>query len=88
MPHVLVGWLALVPVEPRLDLVIDVDAHVTEPASLWADRLPAKWRDRAPQMRRSDDGKDRWYVGDGAVMLTVGHTATAGWAPIPSGSCR
>jgi len=62
--------------------------HVTEPASLWADRLPAKWRDRAPQMRRSDDGKDRWYVGDGAVMLTVGHTATAGWAPIPSGSCR
>jgi len=68
-----------------VDLVIDVDAHVTEPAGLWVDRLPAKWRDRAPQMRRGDDGKDRWYVGDGEVMLTVGHTATAGWpAPFPA----
>ena len=69
----------------RTDWIIDVDAHVTEPGGLWSDRLPAKWRDRAPQMRRGDDGKDRWFVGDGAVMLTVGHTATAGWgAPFPA----
>lgn len=65
--------------------VIDVDAHVTEPPDLWADRLPAKWRDRAPRVRRGDDGRDRWFVGDDAVMLTVGHTATAGYgAPFPA----
>ena len=65
--------------------IIDVDAHVTEPGSLWLDRLPAKWHDRAPRMVRGDDGKDRWYVAGGEVMLTVGHTATAGWpAPFPA----
>jgi predicted TIM-barrel fold metal-dependent hydrolase len=70
---------------PHAEPVIDVDAHVTEPASLWVDRLPEKWRDQAPHVRRGDDGKDRWYVGDGEVMLTVGHTATAGWPdPFPA----
>ena len=68
-----------------MDSVIDVDAHVTEPAGCWIDRLPAKWHDVAPRMVRGDDGKDRWYVGDGQVMLTVGHTATAGWpTPFPA----
>ena len=71
--------------EGVLDWVIDADAHITEPAGLWVDRLPAKWREQAPQMVRGDDGRDRWYVNDGAVMLTVGHTATAGWgAPFPA----
>ncbi len=70
---------------PALDWVIDVDAHVTEPADLWVERVPAKYRDRVPTMQRGDDGRDRWFVGDGAVMLTVGHTATAGWgAPFPA----
>src|SRR4029453_8369785 len=55
------------------------------PADLWVERVPAKHRDRVPQMRRGDDGRDRWYVGEGAMMLTVGHTATAGWgAPFPA----
>ena len=77
-----------------MDWVIDADAHVTEPADLWVDRLPAKWRDQAPQMVRGEDGRDRWFVNDGAVMLTVGHTATAGWgtpfpaAPQPSTTFR
>src|SRR5262245_26962665 len=68
-----------------MDLVIDVDAHVTEPPDLWVERVPAKHRDRVPVIQRGADGKDRWFVGDGAVMLTVGHTAPAGWgAPFPA----
>jgi len=69
----------------REDPIVDVDAHVTEPGDLWTDRLPSRWHDRAPRTVRGDDGKDRWVVGGGEVMLTVGHTATAGWpAPFPS----
>jgi predicted TIM-barrel fold metal-dependent hydrolase len=68
-----------------LDWVIDVDALVTEPPDLWVERVPDKYRDHVPIIRRGDDGKDRWFVGDGAVMLTVGHTATAGWdTPFPA----
>ncbi len=79
-----VGLRSCVVTAPELD-VIDVDAHVTEPATLWLDRLPTRWHDRAPRMVRGDDGKDRWYVAGGEVMLTVGHTATAGWpAPFPA----
>ena len=32
--------------------IISVDDHVTEPPDLWTSRLPAKFRDRGPQVRR------------------------------------
>jgi len=28
--------------------IIDSDSHVNEPPELWIDRVPSKWRDRAP----------------------------------------
>ena len=30
--------------------ILDSDAHVNEPPDLWLDRVPRKWRDRAPQI--------------------------------------
>jgi len=32
--------------------LISVDDHVTEPPDLWTSRLPAKFKDRGPQVRR------------------------------------
>jgi predicted TIM-barrel fold metal-dependent hydrolase len=35
-----------------LPWIVSVDDHVTEPPDLWTSRLPAKFRDRGPQVRR------------------------------------
>src|SRR3546814_21182087 len=35
---------------PDLPLIISVDDHVVEPPTLWTDRLPAKYQDRAPRV--------------------------------------
>ncbi len=67
-----------------MEWVIDADAHITEPGDLWTSRLPAKFVDAGPRLRRDDSGRDAWYVGDTAIA-SVGHTAVAGWPePFPS----
>ncbi len=61
------------------DWVIDADAHVTEPADVWTDRLPARYGDLVPRLVRDErSGWDVWQVG-GKTIASVGHTATAGW---------
>ena len=57
--------------------IIDSDAHVNEPPELWVDRLPSKWRSRAPQVTHSDGG-DLWIFDGGKEKWPVGLTATAG----------
>ena len=37
----------------ELPRIISVDDHVLEPPSLWLDRLPAQYHDRAPRVQRS-----------------------------------
>jgi predicted TIM-barrel fold metal-dependent hydrolase len=41
--------------------MISSDSHIMEPPDLWAERLDAKFRGRAPQVVREPDG-DYWYV--------------------------
>jgi predicted TIM-barrel fold metal-dependent hydrolase len=36
----------------ELPLIISVDDHVIDPPNLWLDRLPAKYHDRAPRVKR------------------------------------
>lgn len=57
--------------------IIDADAHVNEPPDLWATRVPAKWRARAPQLLHTDDG-DVWSFDEGKRTWELGLTATAG----------
>ena len=60
------------------DWVIDADAHITEPGDLWSSRLPAKLRERGPQLRRDPEtGRDGWHLGDSKAFASVGHTAGA-----------
>ena len=68
------------------DWVIDVDAHITEPADVWTARVPARLRDRAPRLQRDDTGRDVWHVADSTPLVPVGFTAVAGWPePFPAG---
>jgi predicted TIM-barrel fold metal-dependent hydrolase len=42
-------------------LMVSADSHVIEPPDLYA-ALRAEWGDRAPVVRRADDGTDWWWV--------------------------
>ena len=57
--------------------IIDADAHVNEPPELWQERVPAKWRDRAPSLKHTEKG-DLWVFDGGKEKWPVGLTATAG----------
>jgi predicted TIM-barrel fold metal-dependent hydrolase len=71
---------------PTLDWVIDCDTHITEPGHVFVDRVPAKFRDRAPRLERNADGVDIWRIGDSSPLVPVGMTAIAGWPePFPAG---
>ena len=59
--------------------IIDVDAHVTEPADLWTSRLSSAYQDLAPRVVwRAEDKEHRWLVGD-TMLQSVGAFAMGGW---------
>ena len=43
----------------ELPKVISVDDHIVEPAHLWQERLPAKFREKGPRVERARDMQDR-----------------------------
>jgi uncharacterized protein len=65
--------------------IIDMDAHVTEPADLWTSRMPKKWVEHSPRLRWSDSaGEDIWMMDDIPVSA-CGQYSVAGWPEyIPS----
>ena len=73
--------------------IISVDDHVIEPAHVWQDRLPAKYKDIGPRVKRAPMGEMKFvggkfsYVpgGDGAARATGGTTRTR---PSPRPACR
>ncbi len=54
--------------------LIDVDSHIIEPPTLWQDRLPAKFKERAPRQVRLEKG-DAWVMEGAADPLSFGHNA-------------
>ena len=71
--------------DPRLDWLVSVDDHVIEPAHVWVDRLPAKYREVGPRLL--DD--DAWYY-EGKRLPTSGLSVTRGkrkeeFTPAPIG---
>lgn len=67
-----------------MTLMIDADAHVTEPRDVWIERLPSKWHDLAPQVKTDDEGFDYWLI-NGEKAFRLGGSAPAGYAdPWPS----
>lgn len=59
--------------------VIDADSHLTEPADLWTQGLPVKWRHLGPRMEFSSASNSlQWKLGD-RWLLGPGNVSHAGW---------
>ncbi len=60
--------------------VIDVDAHISEPADLWTTRVSKKWGDLVPHVIKDPGGEpdDVWAIGDSVLGPTAG-AAMAGF---------
>ena len=56
--------------------VIDVDAHITEPADLWTSRAPSSYADRVPQVTTTDDGL-MWSVDGNLLGRALGGSVIA-----------
>jgi hypothetical protein len=60
--------------------VISADNHLSEPRELYAERLPAEYRDQAPRVLRAPDGGDGWSWNGRPPPRTFGLEAVAGQA--------
>jgi len=60
--------------------LIDADTHVNEPPDLWRDRVPAKFKDRAPRHESFDEG-DAWVLDGVADPINYGLNSCAGMDP-------
>ncbi|MDB5497305.1 MAG: amidohydrolase 2 [Phenylobacterium sp.] len=49
--------------------IFDIDTHFAEPGDLWTSRAPAKYRDRVLHVRRKEDGKQAWFLGNMEVGM-------------------
>lgn len=65
---------------PRRYRRIDADSHVNEPPDLWLERMPSRFRDRAPRIERFDEG-DAWIVESLSEPGRFGWTSCAGREP-------
>ena len=57
--------------------LISADSHINEPPDLWRDRLPARYRDRAPHIERFDEG-DAWVMEGALDPINFGSNCSAG----------
>ena len=53
--------------------IIDCYQCIVEPPDLWAARVPAAFRDRAPRVVDAPEGGNAWSFEDGATMLPLSH---------------
>ena len=51
--------------------VVDIDTHLTEPPSVWTERMSSKWGNLTPHIKRIRDF-DVWFIGDKGVLRPGG----------------
>jgi predicted TIM-barrel fold metal-dependent hydrolase len=61
-------------------ILISVDDHIAEPADMFDQHVPTKFRDQAPRVVDLPDGSQQWYYGDIAGR-NLGLNAVAGKPP-------
>jgi uncharacterized protein len=66
--------------EGRQYRLISADSHVNEPPGLWTERVPARFRDRAPRIDHFDEG-DAWVLEGVKDPINFGMNACAGLEP-------
>jgi predicted TIM-barrel fold metal-dependent hydrolase len=82
--------------DSAVGVFVDCDAHITEPADVWTDRVSSKWGDLVPHVRFVEDanfpqlwymagrGLDVWFIG-GEPHMPAWASAAAGWTePLPT----
>jgi predicted TIM-barrel fold metal-dependent hydrolase len=57
--------------------IFSVDDHLVEPPDVFTDRVPTRFRDRAPRIELVDDGTERWAF-DGQLHAQIGLNAVVG----------
>src|SRR3954464_9306557 len=60
--------------------LISGDSHINEPPNLWVDRVPAKFKERAPRMEHFDEG-DAWIMEGAEAPINFGANSNAGLPP-------
>jgi uncharacterized protein len=60
--------------------LISADSHVNEPPDLWLDRLPFRFRDRAPRIERFELG-DAWVMEGARDPINFGANCNVGLPP-------
>jgi predicted TIM-barrel fold metal-dependent hydrolase len=68
------------PVAPEDLVLVSVDDHICEPATMFEAHVPQKYRDRAPRVVEEADGSQQWYYGD-IRGRNLGLNAVAGKPP-------
>jgi predicted TIM-barrel fold metal-dependent hydrolase len=58
--------------------VISADGHVIEPPDMWQQRLPARFRDRAPKLVKDPEGGDAWELVPDTPPMPIGLVTNAG----------
>jgi predicted TIM-barrel fold metal-dependent hydrolase len=58
-------------------ILVSVDDHLVEPPHMFEEHIPAKYRDQAPKVVRTEKGDDVWTF-NGSVIPNVGLNAVAG----------
>lgn len=61
-------------------ILISVDDHICEPADMFADHVPAAYRDRAPRVDTDANGYQQWWYGE-KMGRNLGLNAVAGKPP-------
>lgn len=60
-------------------ILVSIDDHSIEPPDMYDRHVPAKWRDQAPRIVRTEDGVDQWVFQGQATSTPFGMAATVGW---------
>lgn len=63
---------------PSDQWLISVDDHVIEPPHVWADRMPAKYKDAAPRWTVDEHGPS-WIFGDRRIAMDAMGSGGATW---------
>jgi predicted TIM-barrel fold metal-dependent hydrolase len=58
--------------------IVDADTHILEPPDIWANWLPAQYRDQAPQLVKDHEDGDAWLYAGSSEPDPIGLTATPG----------
>jgi predicted TIM-barrel fold metal-dependent hydrolase len=58
---------------PKDTKLISVDDHITEPPTVWTDRLPSKYKTVGPHVVELDDGRQAWAYEDLLIKIRRGN---------------